>query len=117
MEEKVFPVRVSSLNDLIRLAVSTISPQALTYIVKFREEGKIVLGILGVFRDYYKYYGIPLFYYFILDPTEYPGLSEANYVVVSTSDEKFEFTKQPKPGVSIPIISLAERPGFIPDLR
>ncbi|WP_448578601.1 hypothetical protein [Thermosphaera sp.] len=117
MEEKVLPVKVNSINDLVRLAVSTVTPQALTYIVKFRVKEKIVIGILGVFRDYYKYYGLPLFYYYIVDPTEHPTLSEANYVVVSTGEERFEFTKQPKPGVSIPIIALSEKPSFIPDLE
>ncbi|MGB9827634.1 MAG: hypothetical protein ACPLSM_03865 [Thermosphaera sp.] len=117
MEEKVLPVKVNSINDLVRLAVSTVTPQALTYIIRFRLKDKIVIGILGVFRDYYKYYGLPLFYYYIVNPAEQPMLSEANYVVVSTSEERFEFAKQPKPGVSIPIIGLSEKPPFIPDLE
>jgi len=116
MEEKVLPVKLNSINDLVRLAVSTITPQALTYIIRFWVDNKIVIGILGVFRDYYKYYGLPLFYYYTVNPAEHPALVEANYVVVSTSEERFEFTKQPKPGVSIPIIGLSEKPPFIPDL-
>jgi hypothetical protein len=40
---------------------------------------------------------------------------DANYVIVYTGEEKYEFSKNPKPGVSLPIITLAEKPSFIPD--
>lgn len=111
--EKAVPIKLASLNDLVRLATSTMIPhQFNTYIIKFKHREKTYLGMLGVFRDYYKYYGIPVFYYYSTD-TE--GIEEANYIIVSTSDEKIEFSKNPRPGIAIPIISLAEKPVFLPD--
>jgi len=111
--EKVLPVKVASLNDLVRLAVSTMIPhQVTTYMVKFKHKSRTYLGILGVFRDYYKYYGIPVFYYY---PMDSDSLGDANYIIVSTSEEKIEFSKNPKPGIAIPIITLSEKPVFIPD--
>ncbi|MEM2025351.1 MAG: hypothetical protein QXW94_03585, partial [Desulfurococcaceae archaeon] len=75
---------------------------------------KIILGLLGVFRDYYKHYGLPIFYYYSFKDDD-PQISGANYVVVYTGEEKYELTKGPKPGISIPIVTLAEKPEFIPD--
>lgn len=111
--EKVVPIRVASLGDLVRLAVSTMIPQQFsTYIIRFRHRDKVYLGILGVFRDYYKYYGIPVFYYYSTSPE---SVGDANYIIVSTGEEKIELSKNPKPGVAIPIVSIAEKPVFIPD--
>ncbi|MCY0868020.1 MAG: hypothetical protein OWQ48_02160 [Desulfurococcus sp.] len=113
--EKVVPVKLSSLNDLVRLAASTMIPgQFGAYIIRFEYKGRLYLGMLGVFRDYYKYYGIPVFYYYPLEG-ESRDAGSANYIVISTSDERIEFSKNPKPGVSIPIVSLAEKPVFVPD--
>jgi len=114
--EKVVPVRVGSLGDLVRLAASISVPQGSSYILRFDREGKIVLGILGVFRDYYKYYGIPIFYYYIAEGREAEELMNTNYIIASLSEEKFEFSKHPKPGITIPLIRLAEKPAFIPDI-
>jgi len=115
---KVLPVKMNSLEDLIRLASSISTPQMTTYILKFIHNDKLYLGILGVFRDYYKYYGLPVFYYYVLDKksSEAEKIKDSNYVVVSTDGEKIEFTKNPKPGLSIPLITLAEKPAFIPEI-
>ncbi|OYT39588.1 MAG: hypothetical protein B6U89_03890 [Desulfurococcales archaeon ex4484_58] len=109
---------MNSLEDLIRLASSISTPQMTTYILKFIHNDKLYLGILGVFRDYYKYYGLPVFYYYVLDKksSEAEKIKDSNYVVVSTDGEKIEFTKNPKPGLSIPLITLAEKPAFIPEI-
>ncbi len=111
--EKVMVLKLNSLNDLVRLSVVLSSPQMPMYVIKFKHNGKLYLGLLGVFRDYYKYYGIPIFYYYSLEPE--PRIEEANYIIVSSDSEKFEFSKTLKPGLSIPLINLAEKPFFIPD--
>lgn len=115
VEEKVVLIKTATFSDLIRLASATIIPhQIMTYLLKFKYKGKIIIGILGVFRDYYKNYGIPVFYYYSFDENDQHVL-EANYVILFTSEDKYELSKNPKPGVSIPIITLAEKPVFIPD--
>lgn len=115
VEEKAVLIKTATFNDLVRLASASIIPhQVMTYLIKFRHRDKIVIGILGVFRDYYKNYGIPVFYYYTFSGDD-PQASEANYVILYTGEDRFELSKNPRPGVSIPIISLAEKPVFIPD--
>jgi hypothetical protein len=115
IEDKVLPIKTASFNDLVRLAVSTSIPtQATAYFLKFKHKDKIVIGILGVFRDYYRQYGLPVFYYYTFDVNNIQVV-EANYVIVSTGEERYEFSKTPKPGLSLPIITLAEKPPIIPD--
>lgn len=115
--ERVIPIRLNSLNDLVRLAATISSPQAMMYILKFKYKDKLVLGVLGVFRDYYKLYGLPMFYYYILDSEEAKKVIDKNYIIISSDKEEIEFSKQPKPGLSIPMITLAEKPLFIPELE
>lgn len=110
--DKAIAIKMASLSDLVRLAVILSSPQLPMYIIKFKHNGKLYLGILGVFRDYYKYYGLPIFYYYEVDDERF---SDANYIVVSSDAEKIEVSKTMKPGLSIPLIHLAEKPVFIPD--
>lgn len=111
--ERAVVLRLNSINDLVRLSVVLSSPQMPMYMLKFKYNGKLYLGLLGVFRDYYKFYGIPIFYYYSLEPD--PKIDEANYIIVSSDSEKFEFSKTLRPGLSIPLISLAEKPVFVPD--
>lgn len=115
--EKVVPIKMNSLQDLVRLAATISSPQSMMYILKFKNSnGNVVLGVLGIFRDYYKYYGVPIFYYYVVGGDDAEKVMNSNYIVISISDEKIEFTKHPKPGSSIPMITLAEKPPFLPDL-
>ncbi|AFK50577.1 hypothetical protein TCELL_0152 [Thermogladius calderae 1633] len=111
------PVKLGSLSDLVRLAATISMPQGTSYILRFETGDKVVLGILGVFRDYYKYYGIPVFYYYIAEGKEAEDLKNTNYIVASLSEDRFEFSKHPKPGLTIPLIRLAAKPDFIPDLQ
>ena len=116
--EKVIPVKINSLRDLVRLAATISAPhQGMMYMLKFRErDGRVVLGVLGVFRDYYKLYGVPMFYYYICEGEEAERIWESNYIIISTSDENISFSKTPRPGLSLPMIALAEKPAIIPDL-
>jgi hypothetical protein len=114
--EKVIPIKLSSLNDLVRLAATISSPPQVTmYIIKFLHREKLILGILGVFRDYYKLYGLPIFYYYIANKDETNKIINSNYIIISTDHEILDFSKKPKPGLSLPMITLAEKPPFIPD--
>jgi hypothetical protein len=116
IEEKVVPIKTQSLADLIRLTASTIIPShGVTYLIKFNYKNKVVLGLLGVFRDYYKYYGIPIFYYYSFDESTGSEVTGANYVILYSGEERFEFSKHPRPGISVPIVTLVEKPAFIPD--
>lgn len=113
--EKVLAIKLNSLEDLVRLATSLSVSQMTTYILKFTHNDKLYLGLLGVFRDYYKYYGVPIFYYIVLDSSEKDKAIDAKYIIVSTDKDVVEFSKIPKPGLSIPLITLAQKPIFIPD--
>lgn len=115
IEEKVLLLRTASFADLVRLAAVTVIPhQVMTYLIKFKHGNKIVVGLLGVFRDYYKQYGLPIFYYYTFDSSDH-NVAEANYVIIYTGEDRYELSKNPKPGVSIPIITLAEKPAFLPE--
>ena len=113
--EKVITIKLNSLPDLVRLATSLSLPQMTSYILKFKHNDKLYLGILGIFRDYYKYYGIPIFYYYVLEGEKAEEVEKSNYIVFSADTETIEFSKTAKPGRSIPLIGLAEKPVFLPD--
>jgi len=113
--EKVVVVKMRSLQDLVRLAITLALPQMASYLIKFWYNNKLYIGILGIFRDYYKYYGIPVFYYYALEGGKAEEADKANYIVFTTDSEVIEFSREAKPGRSIPLIGLAEKPLFIPD--
>ncbi len=111
---KAIKVRVKSINDLVRMAASSIAMGQPTYMLRYEEEGRVLYGIMAVFRDFYKYYGVPLFYYFIDEDNVVP--KEANYALLRSSDteERIEFSKAAKTGyVIVPIINIAEMPDFL----
>ncbi len=115
---KVLTIRVNGLNDLVRLAMTYTGPSQTIFLLKFIEKGKLVVGLLGLFRDYYKFYGLPILYYHICSSEEEDKIRNANYIIVSTSDgERIEFSKYPRPGIAIPLISLKEKPPIIPELK
>ncbi len=116
--KKVLTIRVASLNDLVRLAVTYATPSQTVFLLKFYEKNRLVIGLLGLFRDYYKYYGLPILYYHVCSSDEKEKIINANYIIVSTSDgERIEFTKYPRPGISIPLITLTKKPPIIPELE
>ncbi|HDD25682.1 MAG TPA: cren protein [Acidilobales archaeon] len=113
--DKAFRIRVKDFNDLARMAASSIAFGQPTYIIRYVKDDKTTIyGILAVFRDYFKLYGIPLFYYYV-DEGNRISL-EANYVLVKTDSdgEHIELSKGTKPGyIAIPIINLKEFPTFL----
>lgn len=103
--EPMIPVKLNSLNDLARLASSTTALGHVTYIVHFPSNNKHYYGVFIVFRDYYKLYGLPMFYY-IETERELAG----NYILFRSDDagETIEVAKGTKPGwIALPIINVS----------
>lgn len=108
---RVIPLRLKDLSDLVRLVSSTASMGHPSYMVHFSDQGKHVYGVFIVFRDYYRLYGVPMFYYIVLEK-ELPG----NYLLYR-SDESGEYvepSKGIKPGyIAVPIVNLKEKPRLL----
>jgi len=108
-------IRVKDFSDLARLAASGIMMGQPTYIVRFTlESGSCVYGVMAVFKDFYRYYGIPLMYYWVDEECRLP--LDRNYVIVRSDElgEHVELNKGFKPGtINIPVINLKEVPDFI----
>ncbi len=119
MEEKideVFLVKVSSINDLARLASSMAAHMILMPIYRLMRNGKAIYFVQATYKDYYKYYGIPLVYY--CEINEDLTHEKARYVLIRTDEtgEKVEISDKIKPGwIAIPIINIEEIPKFLPN--
>lgn len=115
--KKVLAIKVNSLNDLVRLAMTYAGPTSQSvFLLKFWDKNKLIVGMLGLFRDYYKFYGLPILYYHICSEEEILKIKDSNYIIISTDGERLEFSRTPRPGMSIPLIYLAEKPPIIPNL-
>jgi hypothetical protein len=114
-ERRLVRVRVKDFSDLARLAASGIMMGQPTYIIRFTvENGSCVYGVMAVFKDFYRYYGVPLMYYWVDEGCKLP--LDRNYVAVRSDElgEHVEFSKGFRPGsVNIPIINLKEVPDFV----
>lgn len=111
----VITVKVNHLGDIARMAASVMTLGQPMYIIRFKLKEKHVYGILAVFRDYYNYYGLPMFYYYVDEDNKY---SDARYILLRAdeSGEHLEIGKGSRAGwVSIPVIDLKEKPVFIPE--
>lgn len=116
MTEPGVPVRVSSIADLARMAGAAAARMAFMPIYAYTVNGRVVLFVQTIFKDYYKLYGLPVIYYYVGGSGEVPR--EAAYIAVKAEDgkERIEFVKAPKPGwIAIPLVWLAERPPFVPE--
>jgi hypothetical protein len=111
LEEKALGVKLVSIADLARLASSMVSMGGSVYIVHFVHAGKHYYGLLATFRDYYKYYGVPLLYYVeTLEPLK------GKYIAVKMdeSGEKVESIEGVRAGwICIPIVNLERKPDFV----
>jgi len=114
-EGRLVKIKVRDFSDLARLAASGIMMGQPTYIIRFTLEGVgCVYGVMAVFKDFYRYYGIPLMYYWVDEECRLP--LDKNYVIVRSDElgEHVEFNKGFKPGtINIPVINLREIPDFI----
>ncbi|HDJ89933.1 MAG TPA: cren protein, partial [Thermoprotei archaeon] len=61
--EKCIGLRLETINDLARFASTLMTIGHGVYIAHFYRDGKHLYGIFTLYRDYFKYYGVPLFYY------------------------------------------------------
>ena len=76
MEEKCIAIKVSSFEDLVRFASSMRMFGQNSYILHFERDNRHIYGVIVVFRDYYKYYGLPLFNYIEkAKPLQHPYIS------------------------------------------
>ncbi len=110
--EKCIAVRLASIKDLARFAASMRTYGQHSYIIHFEKEGKHYYGLFIVFRDYYKYYGLPLFYYVVMDSP-----IDGSYILVKAdeSGESLEFSEGVRAGwIPVPIITVEESPEIIP---
>lgn len=111
MEEKAVGVKLTSVADLARLASSMVSMGGSVYIIHFAHNGKHYYGLLATFRDYYKYYGVPLLYYV---EVEEPLKGKYLAVKVDESGERVESIDGVRPGwICIPIVHVERKPVFI----
>ena len=103
-------LKVARLSDLARFAASLATLGSSVYIVHFPHKGKHIYGLLTVYRDYYKYYGVPIFYCLEIDEK-----LDGDYILVKLDEkERIEVTNGVRPGwMHIPIVSLREKPDFI----
>jgi len=111
ISDKVINIKLKDLRDLGRFAYSLASTGQSIYIIHYNKFRKYIYGIFMIFRDYYKYYGIPMFYYVILNEP-----IQGSYLLVKVDDwgEKIEFSNGCKPGwIHIPIIELEKEPIFL----
>jgi hypothetical protein len=113
--EKALVVKVESLNDLVRVAGSIVLSRNPMYIMRFRHGNKTIYLMLSVIRDYYKYYGVPMAYYYIVEN----GGDEhrAKYVLLKVDEmgEEIILTNKIRHGYAvIPVLDLAEPPPFFP---
>jgi len=112
--EKVVGVKLKSFNDLVRLAASSIAMGQPTFILRFKRSNYYVYGILAVFRDFYKMYGVPILYFYNDISGRLP--INQNYVLIRSDEggEHIEFSKGSKTGyVTIPIVNLESAPEFM----
>jgi len=106
-----FSLRVENIEDLARFVATMAALGQPTYILHFKYEGKDILGIIAIYRDYYKFYGMPIFYYY-----ESAEEVKGKYFLVKAEEagERVKLSDGVKPGwIAVPIIRLKEKPPFI----
>jgi hypothetical protein len=112
---KTFTVEVDSLSDIARLATSMASYAIVMPIYRCFESDLVYYFIQTTYRDYYKYYGIPIIYYFRSKPTEDEQRYKYVLLKVDESGEKVELSDRSRPGwAAVPIINLKSKPPFMP---
>ncbi|AEM38593.1 cren protein [Pyrolobus fumarii 1A] len=116
LREKLVPVRVSSLNDLARMAASIVTLGQTAYLIRFESGGKLVYGLVALLRDYYDLYGLPILYYCTREASDDERKKHYLLVKVDEQGEHVMLSETAKPGwVTVPIIDIVEKPSFFPD--
>jgi hypothetical protein len=113
--EKALVVKVDSLSDLVRVAGSIVLSRNPMYIMRFRYNGQIIYTMLSVIRDYYKYYGVPMAYYYTIKDGGEEHKSKYILIKVDEMGEEIVLTDKIRHGYAvIPVLDLAEPPPFFP---
>ncbi len=106
-------VRVSSLNDLVRLATSLAGRMVVMPIYRFKSGDGAVYFLQMMYKDYYRCYGLPVIYYYRSERED----RNPKYIIVRADEtgEKLEVSDRVRPGwIAVPIINLAEKPVYVP---
>lgn len=108
-------VRVKSLGDLVRLAASLAGRMIVMPVYRYpMKGGGHVYYLQMMYRDYYKYYGLPIIYYYE-DAEDGLPPEKAKYIIAKTDEagERIEVTDRARTGwVVIPVINLEGPPSF-----
>ena len=102
-------IKVKNEESLARLVATYLILGKGAYILRFEAKNNFYCGVLSVLKDYYKFYGVPLFYY-----TKCRG--EGKYLVLRKGEkgEELEYSNHVvSNAVCVPIIDLEEVPFFI----
>ncbi len=111
----IMKIKVKSISDIARVAASAITMGQPTYLIRFSMQGKTIIGMLAVFRDFYDLYGVPLFYYYSCEKDN-EECKRSNYISfkLDESGENISLVNSNIPGtVLIPIINIEEIPEFL----
>jgi hypothetical protein len=112
--QKALTVRVTTLNDLVRLSGTLASRMIIMPVYRAPMNEGHVYFLQMMYKDYYKYYGIPVIYYY-LDKNDHRSPDKARYILAKTDEagEKIEISDKTRTGwLVIPIINLDELPEF-----
>ena len=113
--EPALVVRVSSLGDLVRLAGTLASRMIVMPVYRVRVEGGSVWFLQMMYKDYYKYYGIPVVYVYFWEGDDRPP-SKTKYILAKSDEtgEKIEVSDRTRGGwLVVPVINLDGLPEFI----
>jgi hypothetical protein len=104
-------LKVSSISDLARLAISYSTPMSPPRtLFRIRNEGKTIIALILSFPNYYELRGLPLTFYFECEEgnASCKTSSYLSYRVIE-GGEQVQFTDKSLPGwVMIPVINVEE---------
>ena len=104
-------IPVDKLDDLARFVASIAGLGQPTYVLHFNYGGRDFLGLMAIYRDYYKLYGVPIFYYY---ESESPVIGKYFLVKSEESGEHVKISDGVRPGwIAVPIITLKVKPSFL----
>ncbi|MEM0010473.1 MAG: cren protein [Thermofilaceae archaeon] len=111
ISEKAVCIKLKEISDLARLASALVTMTSSVYLIHFSHNGKHYYGLFATFRDYYRYYGIPILYYVERDE---PLKGKYLAIKVDENGERVESLTGVRAGwICVPIVSLDRKPDFI----
>jgi len=113
--ESAIVIRVSGLGDIARLASTLASRMFVMPVYRYRGDSGVIYMIQTIYKDYYKYYGLPIIYYYIHEGGEPDNVK---YILARADEtgERVELSDRTRTGwIAIPVINLEEKPPYMPD--